>query len=67
MRSLGADRVPAWLLAKLGHYPSINDYDVASTKECEDYWKQPTNVNMPEQGMSSSFRHLSLEAVPLGM
>jgi hypothetical protein len=64
MRTLGVIRMPAWLLTKLGHYPSINDYDVASVEDCTYYLKHQSQEAMQEQAMSSSFYQLSLKAIP---
>ncbi|KAF8445091.1 hypothetical protein L210DRAFT_800531, partial [Boletus edulis BED1] len=51
---LGATRMPAWLLAKLGHYPSMQDYEVATVEECNTYWKEDAEEHTNEQTMSSS-------------
>ncbi|KAG6376674.1 hypothetical protein JVT61DRAFT_1679 [Boletus reticuloceps] len=53
----------AWLLAMLGHYPSIKDYEVASAEECVKYWKEHTEEYVQEWALSSSFDRLSLKAM----
>ncbi|KAG6376648.1 hypothetical protein JVT61DRAFT_1634 [Boletus reticuloceps] len=60
---MGTTKLPAWLLAMLGHYPSIKDYEVASAEECVKYWQEHTEKYVQERALSSSFDRLSLKAM----
>ncbi|KAG6372910.1 hypothetical protein JVT61DRAFT_6922 [Boletus reticuloceps] len=62
--SMGTMKLPAWLLAMLGHYSSIKGYEVASAEECVKYWKEHTEQYVQEWALSSSFDRLSLKAMP---
>ena len=67
MRFLGVSKMPMWLMLKLGHYPSMQDYEVASIPECEAYWRDNMLQHMEELEMSSSFDKLTIKPMAIGM
>lgn len=52
--------MPSWLAVKLGQYPNVRDYEVATEAECETYWNELVPEDLDNKNMSRSFKKLSL-------
>ena len=68
MRCLGAKEMPNWLIMSLGHYPSTQDYEIASDKECDAYWNQSSTKETEDDAemSSNSFNNdISLDSIEM--
>ena len=54
MRSLNVTRAPSWLANKRHLYPSIDDFEVATEEECEDYWTQTAGEETQDFAVSAA-------------
>lgn len=58
-RFLGVAKAPAWLTGKRHLYPSVDEFEVATRDECDDYWSGKEVKHMQDIAVSAALDNLS--------